>query len=77
VTASATVRFAAPVRVGERVLAKATVVSVRNKRREIDVVMKTNSRLVFEGHFTIYGLSAALAERVHLFDDAELEKGGV
>jgi acyl-coenzyme A thioesterase PaaI-like protein len=88
VTASAIISFIAPVRVGERVLARAMVVSIRNKRREIDVVMKTNSskegqqprgdgaRLVFEGRFTIYGLSAALAERIHLFDEGELEKGG-
>jgi acyl-coenzyme A thioesterase PaaI-like protein len=75
VTASASVRFTAPVRVGERVLAKASVVSIRNRIREIEVVMKTNARLVFEGHFTIYGLSSALAARIHLLDEAEWEKG--
>ncbi len=95
VTAAATIRFSAPVRVGERVLARAVVVSVKNRRREIDVVMKTGGvgaagpgkpaipaayaggsagRLVFEGRFTIYGLSAALAERIHLLSERELGK---
>ena len=98
VTASAAIRFSAPVRVGERVIARAVVVAVKNRRREIEVVMKTNApaeaarsgeaaaagksagfgnpagRLVFEGRFTIYGLSAALAERIHLLDEKELQK---
>jgi acyl-coenzyme A thioesterase PaaI-like protein len=66
VTASAEIRFAASVRIGEKVLAKARVVLIKNRRREIEVVMKTKAGLVFEGNFTIYGLSKALAERIHL-----------
>lgn len=72
-TGEATVKFLAPVRAGERVLAKARVIKEKGRQKEVEVIMKTKQSLVFEGIFTIYGLSNELASHLNLLK--EVEKG--
>lgn len=52
-TASANVKFRTPARVGERLIAKATVVDGKDGHYQITVLSKTGERVVFEGNFMI------------------------
>ena len=72
-TGEATVKFLAPVRVGERILAKAQVTKEKGRQKEVEVIMKTKQNLVFKGSFVIYGLSSELASHLNLLK--EVEKG--
>ena len=47
-------KFLAPVKVGDAVLCKATVVSEKGKKREVEAFM--SEKLVFEGAFTTFVL---------------------
>lgn len=49
-------KFLAPVKVGDPVLCKATVVSEKGKKREVDVQAFVEEKLVFEGSFTTFVL---------------------
>ncbi len=49
-------KFIAPVKVGDAVLCKATVVSEKGKKREVDVQAFVEEKLVFEGSFTTFVL---------------------
>lgn len=49
VLGSANVRFTAPVRVGEEVVAKAAVVRTKGKKRELEVSASVGERVVLEG----------------------------
>ena len=49
-------KFLAPVKVGDAVLCKATVVSEKGKKREVEVQAFVNEKLVFEGSFTTFVL---------------------
>ena len=49
-------KFLAPVKVGDAVLCKATVVSEKGKKREVEVEAFVNQKLVFEGSFTTFVL---------------------
>ncbi|OQX77271.1 MAG: thioesterase [Epsilonproteobacteria bacterium 4484_65] len=49
-------KFLAPVKVGDAVLCKATVVSEKGKKREIKVQAFVSEKLVFEGDFTTFVL---------------------
>jgi acyl-coenzyme A thioesterase PaaI-like protein len=74
-TSEAQVRFISPVRAGERVLAKARVTSSIKHKREVEVIMKTKKKLVFEGHFTIYCLDAGIAAHLSLLNEDEISGG--
>jgi acyl-coenzyme A thioesterase PaaI-like protein len=52
VLGAAASKFVAPVKVGDAVLCKASVVSEKGKKREVEVQAFVKDRLVFEGSFT-------------------------
>lgn len=60
-TGEAQVRFPAPLYAGERVLAKAQVISGQRHKKEVQVVIRTRDKLVFEGVFSIHCLNEKLA----------------
>jgi acyl-coenzyme A thioesterase PaaI-like protein len=49
-------KFLAPVKAGDAVLCKAIVVSVKGKKREVNVQAFVSEKLVFEGIFTTFVL---------------------
>jgi len=51
-------KFIAPVKVGDAVIFKATVVGIKGKKVEVDVEAFVNEKLVYEGNFTTFVLSA-------------------
>ncbi len=55
-------KFLAPVKVGDAVLCKATVVSEKGKKREVEVQAFVNEKLVFEGDFTTFVLDKHVLE---------------
>ncbi len=56
VLGASTSKFIAPVKVGDVVLCKATVVSEKGKKREVEVEAFVGEKLVFEGSFTTFVL---------------------
>lgn len=60
------IKFLAPVRAGERVLAKARVTKAKGRRKEVEVIMKTKEKVVFRGDFTILCLDARFASRLKI-----------
>ncbi len=56
VLGSSSSKFIAPVKVRDAVLCKATVVSGKGRKREVDVQAFVESTLVFEGSFTTFVL---------------------
>jgi len=55
-TAKANVRYYIPVKNGDRVIAKAALVSEKGSRSEIIVESKVNQEMVFRGEFTVVAL---------------------
>jgi acyl-coenzyme A thioesterase PaaI-like protein len=51
-------KFIAPVKVGDAVLCKARVVNTKGKKTEVEVHAFVSEKLVFEGNFTTFVLSA-------------------
>ena len=51
-------KFVAPVKVGDAVLCKASVVNTKGKKAEVEVEAFVNGKLVFEGNFTTFVLSS-------------------
>lgn len=51
-------KFIAPVKVGDAVLCKASVVNTKGKKAEVEVEAFVNEKLVFEGNFTTFVLSS-------------------
>ncbi len=49
-------KFIAPVKVGDAVLCKASVVNIKGKKAEVEVEAFVNEKLVFEGSFTTFVL---------------------
>ncbi|EIF51891.1 hotdog domain-containing protein [Sulfurovum sp. AR] len=49
-------KFIAPVKVGDTVLCKASVVNTKGKKAEVGVEAFVNGKLVFEGSFTTFVL---------------------
>ena len=49
-------KFIAPVKVGDAVICKASVVSIKGKKAEVEVEAFVNEKLVFEGNFTTFVL---------------------
>lgn len=74
-TSEARVKFISPVHSGERVLAKARVVSALKHKREVEVIMKTKKNLVLEGHFTIYCIDEGMAAHLSLLNEEEISGG--
>ncbi len=70
-TGDAPVRFQAPLRVGERALARARVVGASRHARKVQVAIKSKERLVFEGTFTIHCLNEKLAVHFRLEPQAK------
>lgn len=60
------IKFLAPVRAGERVLAKARVTGTKGRRKEVEVIMKTKEKVVMRGEFTILCLDARFASRLKI-----------
>ena len=56
VLGSSSSKFLAPVKVGDAVLCKATVVSEKGKKKVVDVQAFVNEKLVLEGSFTTFVL---------------------
>ncbi len=56
VLGSAQVRFTAPVRVGETLVAEARVAGTRGRRRDVSVVVRAGGRPVFEGTLSTFVL---------------------
>jgi acyl-coenzyme A thioesterase PaaI-like protein len=71
-TSSAEIAFISPVRAGERVLAKARVISSAKHKRVVEVIMKTKKNSVFKGIFTIYCLNADQASHLNLFTEEDI-----
>ena len=55
-------KFLAPVKVGDTVLCKASIVSEEGKKREVKVQAFVSEKLVFEGSFTTFVLSKHVLE---------------
>ncbi|HYH02080.1 MAG TPA: hotdog domain-containing protein, partial [Bacillota bacterium] len=70
-TGEARIKFIAPVRCGERVLAKARVVKAEGRKKEVEVISKTKKTLVFQGIFLIYCLNEDLAQHLNIYSDGE------
>jgi acyl-coenzyme A thioesterase PaaI-like protein len=49
-------KFIAPVKAGDTVLCKASVVNSQGKKAEVEVEALVNEKLVFTGHFTTFVL---------------------
>lgn len=56
-------RFIAPVRVGEKMRAKATVIKRDGGKRKVEVEIKVEERSVFKGVFTCYILDKHVLEK--------------
>jgi acyl-coenzyme A thioesterase PaaI-like protein len=72
-TGEARIKFIAPVHKGERILAKARVLKVDGRKKEVEVIMKTKKALVFQGIFLIYCLTEDLAQHLKIYQDVEGE----
>lgn len=68
-TSEAQIKFISPVKVGEKVLAKAQVLTENGRKREVEVVLKTKERVVFRGQFTVYGLTKELAAHLKILSE--------
>ena len=62
VLGSASSKFMAPVKVGDVVLCKAKILSIKGKKREVTVQAFVNEKLVFEGSFTTFVLDKHVLE---------------
>ena len=62
VLGSSSSKFLAPVKVGDVVLCKATVVSEKGKKRVVEVEAFVSDNLVFEGSFTTFVLNSHVLE---------------
>ncbi len=62
VLGSSSSKFLAPVKVGDVVLCKATIVSEKGKKKEVSVQAYVVDKLVFEGSFTTFVLESHVLE---------------
>jgi len=62
VLGSSSSKFIAPVKEGDAVLCKATVLSEKGKKREVEVQAFVDEKLVFEGNFTTFVLAKHVLE---------------
>lgn len=56
VISSANVKFVAPVRVGDKIVARADVVELDGRRREVETVVCVDDKMVFKGTMTCFVL---------------------
>lgn len=56
-TGSARVAFKRPVNLGEKIVAKATVQSIRSNRYKVLVVSRVGQEIVFKGYFSVFVIS--------------------
>lgn len=74
-TGESHVYFHAPVRAGQRVLAKASVKKESKRKRKVDVIMKVANKVVFNGSFIVYCIDSKLAQHMNMLrQDIEKEK---
>ncbi len=74
-TAAAKIEYIAPAYAGDRILAKARVLSTNKRKRQVEVILKTQKDLVFHGTFTIDGLTYEAAEHLQIIQEKkEVEK---
>jgi acyl-coenzyme A thioesterase PaaI-like protein len=76
-TGKAEVEFLAPVYAGDRVLAKARVVLEKNRKKEVEIILKTQKKLVLTGHFTIHCLDLEVANHISLINSENNERGNI
>ncbi len=57
VLGSSSSKFLAPVKVGDAVLCKASIVSEKGKKKVVEVEAYVSGRLIFEGSFTTFVLA--------------------
>lgn len=62
VLGSASSKFLSPVKVGDTVLLKASVISDKGKKRVVEVEAYVSDKLVYEGSFTTFVLDAHVLE---------------
>lgn len=62
VLGSANSKFIAPVKAGDVVLCKGTVISQKGKKREVNVQAFVNEKLVYDGSFTTFVLDKHVLE---------------
>lgn len=62
VLGAAQTRFLRPLRVGQSVLVRATVVGEKGKKREVEVIAREGEHAVFEGSFTCFVLDKHVLE---------------
>ena len=65
-TARAEVQFTAAAYVGEKILGKARVLSANHWKKDIEVILKTPTAVVFKGRFLVYTLNERMATRLGL-----------
>jgi acyl-coenzyme A thioesterase PaaI-like protein len=65
-TAQAQVQFSAAAYVGEKILGKARILSSNHWKKEVEVILKTPTAVVFKGHFLVYSLNERIAIRLGL-----------
>jgi acyl-coenzyme A thioesterase PaaI-like protein len=70
-TGEAKIKFLAPARSGDRVLAKARILKSDGRKKEVEVIMKTRKALIFQGVFLIYCLTVELAQHFNVDNDGE------
>jgi acyl-coenzyme A thioesterase PaaI-like protein len=68
-TAEAKIEYIAPAYAGDRILAKARVVSSQKRKRVVEVVLKTPKDLVLHGAFTILCLTQDSASHLHILHE--------
>jgi acyl-coenzyme A thioesterase PaaI-like protein len=68
VLGSAQIKFTAPVRVGETMIAEATVTKIEGRKSEINVDVKVGEQKVFTGTFLCYTLEK------HVLDKSPIQK---
>jgi acyl-coenzyme A thioesterase PaaI-like protein len=70
-TAEAKIEFIAPAYAGDRILAKAKVISSHKRKRVVEVILKTQKDLVFHGTFTINCLTYEAASHLQIIHEKE------
>jgi acyl-coenzyme A thioesterase PaaI-like protein len=73
-TAEAKIEYIAPAYAGDRILAKAKVISSGKRKRVVEVILKTQKDLVFHGTFTVNCLTFEAASHLQIIH--EKKQGG-
>jgi acyl-coenzyme A thioesterase PaaI-like protein len=73
-TAEAKIEYIAPAYAGDRILAKAKVISSQKRKRVVEVLLKTQKELVFHGTFTINCLTHEAASHLRIIHEKQLEE---